>query len=313
MGSQQVEAEGRRRFQGVFAIWYGKGPGLDRAGDAIKHGHAYGTSPHGGVLCVAGDDHGAVSSTVAHQSDQTFAAWWMPVLNPASVRDYLELGLWGWAASRFSGGWVGFKAIAETVESASTFELLEDLPVFQNPVDYVPPQGGVHFRWQDPPFSPIENRLAHKLDAVRAFARANPVDRLIVPAPNARVGIVTVGKAHGDVMEALLELGLAKRELARPWRPYPECGLELPTGDSGLRALCRGLERGPGRRGEAAARRGPDQGVSLRPPRCEAAPAFSASATRMDASFCPRPARLGPTAWPPSLPRGSRPSSRASI
>ena len=103
MGSQQVEAEGRGRFDGVFAIWYGKGPGLDRAGDAIKHGHAYGTSPHGGVLCVVGDDHGAVSSTVAHQSDQSFAAWSMPVLHPASVRDYLELGLWGWAAVALLG------------------------------------------------------------------------------------------------------------------------------------------------------------------------------------------------------------------
>ncbi|HEX6012465.1 MAG TPA: indolepyruvate ferredoxin oxidoreductase family protein, partial [Geminicoccaceae bacterium] len=135
-GTQQVEAEARRKVDGVFALWYGKGPGVDMAGDAIKHGHAYGSSPRGGVLVVAGDDHGAVSSTIAHQSDQAFVAWWMPVLHPAGIADYLDFGLWGWAASRFSGGWVGFKAISGTVESAATVELSGELPEFIAPVDF---------------------------------------------------------------------------------------------------------------------------------------------------------------------------------
>jgi indolepyruvate ferredoxin oxidoreductase len=241
MGSQQVEAEGHGRYDGVFGLWYGKGPGVDRAGDAIKHGHAYGTSPHGGVLCVAGDDHGAVSSTIAHQSDQAFAAWWMPVLNPASVRDYLELGLWGWAASRFSGGWVGFKAISETVESASAFELPDELPVFATPEDFATPPGGLHFRWQDPPSVAIEERLARKLDAVRAFARANPVDRLVVDSPQARLGIVTVGKAHGDVMEAFAQLGFAERDLARMGVRVLKVALSFPLETDGLRRFARGL------------------------------------------------------------------------
>jgi indolepyruvate ferredoxin oxidoreductase len=251
MGSQQVEAEGHGRYDGVFGLWYGKGPGVDRAGDAIKHGHAYGTSPHGGVLCVAGDDHGAVSSTIAHQSDQAFAAWWMPVLNPASVRDYLELGLWGWAASRFSGGWVGFKAISETVESASAFELPDELPVFATPEDFATPPGGLHFRWQDPPSVAIEERLARKLDAVRAFARANPVDRL---------------RRDGSLRPA----GIRRARPRADGRARPQGGAQLPARDRGPTPLRPRPARDPRGRGEAPAGRGPDQGSPLPARGCRA-------------------------------------------
>src|SRR5450432_1680816 len=123
LGTQRVESDPERTADGVFAMWYGKGPGVDRAGDALKHGNAYGSSPHGGVLIVAGDDHGCVSSSMPHQSDQAFVAWFMPVLAPANVAEYLEFGLYGWALSRFSGMWVGFKAVSETVESNASVEL----------------------------------------------------------------------------------------------------------------------------------------------------------------------------------------------
>src|SRR6185312_12656491 len=116
LGSQQVETNPDKEVEGVFALWYGKGPGVDRAGDALKHGNAYGSSPHGGVLVVAGDDHGCVSSSMPHQSDVAFMAWFMPTLNPASVAEYLAFGEYGYALSRFSGMWAGFKAISETVE-----------------------------------------------------------------------------------------------------------------------------------------------------------------------------------------------------
>src|ERR1700690_4233811 len=118
LGTQRVESDLERTSDGVYAMWYGKGPGVDRAGDALKHGNAYGSSPHGGVLVVAGDDHGCVSSSMPHQSDATFLAWFMPVLNPASLAEYTEFGLYGFALSRFSGMWVGFKAISESVESS---------------------------------------------------------------------------------------------------------------------------------------------------------------------------------------------------
>src|SRR6476620_7919225 len=123
LGSQQVATQGDREVDGVFGLWYGKGPGVDRSGDALKHGNAYGSSPHGGVLVVAGDDHGCVSSSMPHQSDHAFVAWSMPVVQPACVAEYLEFGLYGYELSRYSGAWVGMAALSEVVESASTVDL----------------------------------------------------------------------------------------------------------------------------------------------------------------------------------------------
>ncbi len=207
LGSQQVETDPDRTVDGVFGIWYGKGPGVDRAGDALKHGNAYGSSPHGGVLVVAGDDHGCVSSSMPHQSDVAFMTFVMPNLNPASVAEYLEYGLYGIALSRFSGMWVGFKAISETVESASSIEL-SPYPQFTIPTDFVIPPDGLHYRWPDFPGPQIEERLEAKKAATLAFAAANPIDRKIFDVPNARFGIVTTGKGHLDLMEALRLLGI---------------------------------------------------------------------------------------------------------
>lgn len=207
LGSQQVETDPDRTVDGVFGIWYGKGPGVDRSGDALKHGNAYGSSPNGGVLVVAGDDHGCVSSSMPHQSDVAFMTFMMPNLNPASVAEYLEFGLYGLALSRFSGMWVGFKAISETVESALSVEL-RPYPQFVIPTDFKPPIGGLHYRWPDFPGPQIEERLECKKAATLAFVAANPIDRKIFNVPDARFGIVTTGKAHLDLMEALRLLGI---------------------------------------------------------------------------------------------------------
>jgi indolepyruvate ferredoxin oxidoreductase len=206
LGSQQVETNPNRKVEGVFGLWYGKGPGVDRAGDALKHGNAYGSSPHGGVLVVAGDDHGCVSSSMPHQSDVAFMAWFMPTLNPASVAEYLEFAEYGYALSRYSGMWVGFKAISETVEGASSFLLKPDR-VFAKP-DFQIPATGLHYRWPDLPGPQIEERMEAKKHAVFAFAEANPIDRAIYGVKDARFGFVTTGKAHLDLMEALRLLGL---------------------------------------------------------------------------------------------------------
>ena len=210
LGSQQVETNPHREVDGVFAMWYGKGPGVDRAGDALKHGNAYGSSPRGGVLVVAGDDHGCVSSSMPHQSDVAFMAWFMPTLNPASVSEYLAFGEYGYALSRYSGMWVGFKAISETVESATSFDLKPDR-VFVEP-DFTPPPGGLHYRWPDLPGPQIEERMEAKKQAVFAFAEANPIDRHIYDVRHARFGIVTTGKAHLDLMEALRLLDIGEAE-----------------------------------------------------------------------------------------------------
>jgi len=206
LGSQQVETNLKRTVDGVFGLWYGKGPGVDRAGDALKHGNAYGSSPHGGVLVVAGDDHGCVSSSMPHQSDVAFMAWFMPTLNPASVSEYLEFGEYGYALSRYSGMWVGFKAISETVEAASSFALKPDR-AFATP-EYQAPATGLHYRWPDLPGPQIEERMEAKKHAVFAFAEANPIDRAIYNIDDATFGFVTTGKAHLDLMEALRLLGL---------------------------------------------------------------------------------------------------------
>lgn len=213
LGSQQVETNPARQTDGVFGMWYGKGPGVDRAGDALKHGNAYGSSQHGGVLVVAGDDHGCVSSSMPHQSDVAFMAWFMPTLNPASVSEYLAYGEYGYALSRFSGMWVGFKAVSETVESAASIALLPDR-TFAEPEFDMPP-GGLHYRWPDLPGPQIEERMEAKKNAVFAFADANPIDRHIYEIADAPFGIVTTGKGHLDLMEALRLLGVDEKTCRR--------------------------------------------------------------------------------------------------
>ena len=232
LGSQQVETDPARTVDGVFGIWYGKGPGVDRAGDALKHGNAYGSSPTGGVLVIAGDDHGCISSSMPHQSDVAFLTFMMPHLNPASIAEYLEFGLYGIALSRFSGMWVGFKAITETVESARSVEL-PPYRQFVTPAEYVAPASGLHYRWPDFPGPQIEERLEAKKAATLAFAAANPIDRKIFDVPDARFGIVTTGKAHLDLVEALRLLGIDAAEARRIGIDVYKVGMVWPLEPTG--------------------------------------------------------------------------------
>jgi indolepyruvate ferredoxin oxidoreductase len=251
LGTQRVEADPERTCAGVFAMWYGKGPGVDRAGDALKHGNAYGASPHGGVLMVAGDDHGCVSSSMPHQSDQAFQSWHAPIVSPASVAEYLEFGLYGWQLSRFSGNWVGFAALSEIVESGSTVDLdlvnarvatWQDADTVRRLTGYTPPADGLHYRWPDLPSLTIEQRLHAKLDAVRAFARVNSIDRHVVQAPLATVGIVTAGKAHYDFMEVLRRLDITPETLAAHGVRIYKLGLTFPIEPTRMREFVRGLK-----------------------------------------------------------------------
>jgi indolepyruvate ferredoxin oxidoreductase len=251
LGTQRVEADPERTCEGVFALWYGKGPGVDRAGDALKHGNAYGASPHGGVLMVAGDDHGCVSSSMPHQSDQAFQAMLAPVVAPASVAEYLEFGSYGWALSRFSGNWVGFTALSEVVESASTVDLdlvnarvatWQDADTVRQLTRYAPPAGGLHYRWPDLPSLSIEQRLHAKLDAVGAFARINSIDRHVVQSDRATVGIVTAGKAHFDFMEVLRRLDISEATLAQHGVRIYKLGLTYPIEPTRMQEFMRGLK-----------------------------------------------------------------------
>ena len=250
LGTQRVESDPERTVEGVFGMWYGKGPGVDRAGDAIKHGNAYGSSPHGGVLVVAGDDHGCVSSSMPHQSDHAFQAWQMPVVAPANVAEMLSFGLYGWALSRYSGAWVGFTALSEVVESAGTV----DLDAVRAQVDawvaadavrertgHVAPADGLHYRWPDLPSLRIESRLADKLAAVAAFARVNSIDREVIASPQASVGIVTCGKAHLDLMEVLRRLQISPDMLAAAGVRLYKVGLSFPLETTRMRRFAQGL------------------------------------------------------------------------
>ncbi|XHS79750.1 indolepyruvate ferredoxin oxidoreductase family protein [Burkholderiaceae bacterium UC74_6] len=252
LGVQRVALDAKRTADGVFAMWYGKGPGVDRSGDALKHGNVYGSSTLGGVLVVCGDDHGCVSSSTPHQSDQALQAWSMPVVHPGNVAEYLEFGLYGWALSRFSGAWVGFKAISEVVESGMTVDLDATPISWDQPVlDYTAPTD-LHIRQVDLPSLSLEERLAHKLDAVRAFAKVNSIDKHIVVSPRATLGIVTVGKAHYDFMEVLRRLDLDPNALAAAGVRVYKVGLVFPLEPTRIAEFAQGLtdmlvieEKGP--------------------------------------------------------------------
>ena len=250
LGTQRVQSDPQRSTEGVFAMWYGKGPGVDRAGDALKHGHAYGASPLGGVLVVAGDDHGCVSSSMPHQSDLAFQAWGMPVLAPADLSDLIEFGLYGYALSRYSGGWVGLTALSEVVESGATVDLdainarrsaWRDADAVRAATGHQPPADGLHYRWPDLPSLRIESRLADKQAAVAAFATVNRIDRLVIAAPQASVGIVSAGKAHADLMEVLRRLEISPAMLDAAGVRLLKLGLTYPIETTGMRAFAQGL------------------------------------------------------------------------
>ncbi|MFY2624711.1 pyruvate ferredoxin oxidoreductase, partial [Achromobacter dolens] len=189
MGTQQAGMRADRNVDGVFAMWYGKGPGVDRAGDALHHGNAAGASRHGGVLVVVGDDHTAVSSSIPHASEASLIGWQMPIVHPASIDEYETFALWGWALSRHSGAWVAFKAVSETIESGHSFT---PAPVrhYDMPADPDLPPEALEYSARDFLSLAVETRMNLRMKAVAAFARRHSIDRLTCPAPKATVGIV---------------------------------------------------------------------------------------------------------------------------
>jgi indolepyruvate ferredoxin oxidoreductase len=205
-GTQQVPLLRDAKYDGVFAYWYGKGPGVDRSGDVFRHANAAGTSRNGGVLLVAGDDHGCKSSTVPHQSEQALIAASVPVLVPADVRDILELGLHGWAMSRWSGRYIGFKTVADVIDSSASVSFAVGDFRIRLPEGAHP---DVNIRLPDPPMEQEARMIGLGLPAAQAYARASGIDRIMLDAPGARVGIVTAGKSYHDTRQALAEIGVA--------------------------------------------------------------------------------------------------------
>ncbi|HEV3010065.1 MAG TPA: indolepyruvate ferredoxin oxidoreductase family protein [Burkholderiales bacterium] len=241
-GTQQVTMFPKARYDGVFGMWYGKGPGVDRCGDVFKHANAAGTSQHGGVLVLAGDDHAAKSSTLPHQSEHIFKACLIPHLNPSNVQDYLDLGLHGYAMSRFSGCWIAFKCVTDVVESGAS--VIVDPQRIQTilPKDFAMPQGGLNIRWPDAILEQEARILDYKVYAAIAYARANGLDKIVFDSPKARLGIVTTGKSFGDVMQALADLGIDQETAKDIGLRVYKVALSWPLEPQGARRFAEGLE-----------------------------------------------------------------------
>ncbi|RIK95074.1 MAG: indolepyruvate ferredoxin oxidoreductase family protein [Proteobacteria bacterium] len=243
-GSQQLNLFPKAKKDGVFGIWYGKGPGVDRSGDVFRHANAAGTSRYGGVLAIAGDDHGAKSSTLPHQTDHTFYGLMMPILYPSSVHEYVEYGLLGFAMSRYSGCWVAFKVLSETIEVTASVSLEGERRAILLPGDdeFDMPPGGVNIRilddWKDQDF--LLQR--YKLFAALAFAKKNHINRIIWDSPNPRFGIITSGKSYEDVRQALEEIGITAEIAARIGLRLYKVGMPWPLEPDGVRHFSEGLE-----------------------------------------------------------------------
>ena len=241
-GSQQLGLFSGAKVDGVFGIWYGKAPGVDRTGDAFKHANFAGTSKFGGALAIAGDDHSCKSSTLPAQSEFAFMDAEIPVLCPSSIQDVLDYGLYGIAMSRFTGSWVGLIAIADTMDSGAVIDISQDRFEIEIPKDFALPEGGLSIRRNDDPMQKEARLRAFKLPAAMEFVRANNLNKIVLGGKNRKIGIVATGQAYRDCLEALAamgidlkaaeELGLSVLKVAMPWPLEPE----------GIKNFAKGLE-----------------------------------------------------------------------
>ncbi len=242
-GSQQMGFHGKPKYDGVFGIWYGKGPGVDRTGDAFRHANLAGTHPNGGVLVLMGDDHTCESSTTAHQSEYGLVDAMIPILNPAGVQELLDYGLIGWALSRYSGCWVGLKSMKDTIDASATVDVSPERVRIITPTDFAMPEGGVHIRFPDHPLEQESRLHKVKLAAVHAFARANQLDKVMNDAGDARLGIVTCGKSYLDVRQALQYLGIDDNEARRLGLRIYKVAMTWPLEPAGICRFAEGLEK----------------------------------------------------------------------
>ena len=242
-GTQQLgfAPPGSQKLDGVFGIWYGKGPGVDRCSDVFKHANMAGTTAWGGVLAVAGDDHIAKSSTAAHQSDHIFKACGLPVFFPASVQEVLDLGIHAIALSRFAGVWSGMKTIQEIVESSATADINADRVQIVLPEFEMPP-GGIHIRWPDSALDQEARLFDYKWYAALAYIRANRLNHNVIEGPNDRYGIMASGKAYNDTRQALVDLGLDDETCKRLGIRVHKVSVVWPLEAQTTRAFATGLQ-----------------------------------------------------------------------
>ena len=240
-GTQQLGIVSHTDFDGVFGMWYGKGPGVDRSMDAIKHANAFGTSPHGGVLAIAGDDHACKSSTLPHQSEHMFIGASVPVLAPSNVQEVLDFGIYGWAMSRFTGCWVALKAITDNMDAAMGVEVDGSRYNIALPPKEAMSPDGMHARWPDTPLAQERRLNKYKIYAARLFASINGLNRIVFDSKEPRIGIITSGKAYLDVMEALRGLGINESSANKLGIRVLKIGMPWPLDPEIIQAFAEGL------------------------------------------------------------------------
>ena len=240
-GSQQAELRGEGRFDGVFALWYGKGPGVDRSGDVMRHANFAGTSRHGGVVMAMGDDHTGESSTTLHQSDWAMIDAYMPVVSPAGVQEVMDYGLYGWALSRFAGVWVGLKTMKDTVEATAVVNGDPHRMRFVTP-EFQMPEGGLNIRLHDTPVAQEARMIDHKRFAAEAFSHANRMDARVWGRSGAKIGFVAAGKNWLDLVHALSLLGLDAEAAGRLGITTYKVGQVWPLDFRGFRDWADGLD-----------------------------------------------------------------------
>ncbi|MCP4037726.1 MAG: indolepyruvate ferredoxin oxidoreductase family protein [bacterium] len=242
-GSQQLGLHPGARYDGVFGMWYGKAPGVDRACDSLRHANAAGTAPHGGVLAIAGDDHACKSSSYPSQSEYAMMHLEIPVLNPASVQDVLDYGIYGWALSRYAGTWVSLIALADVMDSSAVVEVGADRARVLMPGDFAMPSQGVHIRAHDVPLDQERRMREAKLPAVLAFARANHLNHVVIDAPRGHLNIVATGKAYTDTRQALVDLGIDEERAAQIGIRLIKVGMPWPLDPVAMREFCAGSDK----------------------------------------------------------------------
>ncbi|MFV2034840.1 MAG: indolepyruvate ferredoxin oxidoreductase family protein, partial [Halocynthiibacter sp.] len=240
-GSQQAELRGEGRYDGVFGLWYGKGPGVDRSGDVMRHANMAGSSPKGGVLMAMGDDHTGESSTTLHQSDWAMVDAYMPIVSPAGVQEILDYGHYGWALSRFAGVWVGLKTMKDTVEATAVVDGNPHRMSFVEPA-FEMPAGGLSIRLQDTPQAQEERMIDYKRFAAEAFAKENKINHRVWGERGAKIGFVAAGKNWLDLVHALDLLGLDADEAARLGITTYKVGQVWPLDMDGFHDWAEGLE-----------------------------------------------------------------------
>ena len=241
-GTQQTNLFEGAKYDGVFAMWYGKGPGVDRCGDVFKHANNAGSAKFGGVVVLAGDDHAAKSSSTAHQSDHILQHVGIPVLYPSSVQEYIDYGLHAWAMSRYSGLWVSLKCVTDVIESGAVVDLDPDRVQTVIPTDFEMPPGGLNIRWPDAVLDQEVRMNNYKWYAALAYARANKLNQIVWDSPTPKIGIITAGKAYLDTRQALADLGIDEQAARDIGLRVYKVGMTWPLDSVGVHEFARGLD-----------------------------------------------------------------------